>query len=446
MPSHDDFMQLALEQAKLGELAGEIPVGAVVVSNGSVVGRGHNRTIIDCDPTAHAEVVALRQAALAIGSHRLANCSLYVTLEPCPMCLGAVFHSRIGSLFFGAYDPKGGACGSVLDLASQPKLNHHCSVQGGIAQSECAQALSGFFERLRSQKRQVHRPLREDALRVMQGALDGFMPGVRAVAMDDLESAKGLRVHLWTTPDTASVPEHGLVLCLHGATSWACMFRELLQAAPVPGVAVWAIDLPGHGQSDKTKTGWEFDRKFQLALLSEVMMRSPARWVFIVGQDTGCELAAELACSGVSRIRGMALINAATRDTCFTGHVSTPGYPRSVKQLKTLIERQVGENQEHSAALLAPYAQTGHAHGVLGSFPPHLVAGENRGVDRRALPVFPGFVASFSCETLFTRTAAFNAEYGFTTPVERLSSNTELAAVSVVQCWQAALQEISSYE
>lgn len=144
-------MAEALHEAVQASTHGDVPVGAVVVQEGVVLGRGRNRREVDGDPTAHAEVVALRAAARAVGSWRLSEASLYVTLEPCPMCLGAMLAARLRRLCFACDDPKAGACGSVLDFASHPRLNHRLEVQRGVRAAEAAMLLKGFFERLRTQ-------------------------------------------------------------------------------------------------------------------------------------------------------------------------------------------------------------------------------------------------------------------------------------------------------
>lgn len=140
------FMRSALELAGMAGAAGEVPVGAVVVCEGEVIGRGYNRPIMGADPTAHAEIVALREAATRLGNYRLPGCSLYVTLEPCVMCAGAMMHARLARVVYGATDPKTGACGSVLDLFAESRLNHHTAVCGGVLADECAALLRGFFQ------------------------------------------------------------------------------------------------------------------------------------------------------------------------------------------------------------------------------------------------------------------------------------------------------------
>ena len=145
MPEQSDFMRLALEQAQHAWDLGEVPVGAVVVKDGVVIARGYNQPIGSHDPTAHAEIVALRAAAEALGNYRLPGCELYVTLEPCVMCSGAMMHARLARVVYGATDPKTGACGSVLNLFEQEQLNHHTDVAGGVMAEECGAMLKSFF-------------------------------------------------------------------------------------------------------------------------------------------------------------------------------------------------------------------------------------------------------------------------------------------------------------
>lgn len=143
--SDQSMMQAALSEARIAEAEGEVPVGAVVVCADQVIGRGHNRSIEDHDPSAHAEIVALREAGRAQRNHRLVGATLFVTLEPCAMCVGALIQARIARLVFGAYDDKAGALGSVIDLSSERRLNHRLEVNGGLLAGECAAVLSAFF-------------------------------------------------------------------------------------------------------------------------------------------------------------------------------------------------------------------------------------------------------------------------------------------------------------
>lgn len=142
-------MQLALEQAKLAESLGEVPVGALIVKDGEIIAAAHNQPIGLHDPSAHAEIQAIRKAAKILGNYRLVDCTLYVTLEPCVMCTGAIQHARIAQLVYGAKDPKTGACGSVVNLMTEDKLNHHTAVIAGVLAEPCGDMLSQFFKRRR---------------------------------------------------------------------------------------------------------------------------------------------------------------------------------------------------------------------------------------------------------------------------------------------------------
>lgn len=147
-------MSLAIEQAHLAAAQDEVPVGAVLVQNNTLVGSGFNQTITLSDPTAHAEIMAMRAAAKTLNNYRLPECKLYVTLEPCLMCVGAIFHARIQTIVFGASDPKTGACGSVIDAFTLDKLNHHGVCYGGVLQDQCGALLSNFFAAKRAAARQ----------------------------------------------------------------------------------------------------------------------------------------------------------------------------------------------------------------------------------------------------------------------------------------------------
>jgi tRNA(adenine34) deaminase len=145
-PENDEmWMQEALRSAQRALDLGEVPVGAVVVHEGKIIGRGFNRNLADCDPTAHAEIVALREAGSALGNHRLSNCDLFVTIEPCAMCAGAMVHARIRALIYGADDPKAGAVHSAMHVLNHPALNHKVEVRRGVLAGKCAELLQEFF-------------------------------------------------------------------------------------------------------------------------------------------------------------------------------------------------------------------------------------------------------------------------------------------------------------
>ncbi|MCK4623126.1 MAG: tRNA adenosine(34) deaminase TadA [Desulfuromonadales bacterium] len=148
------FMQAALEEAAAAEALAEVPIGAVVVLDGQIIGRGHNLRETEQDPTAHAEMIAVRQAAEKLGSWRLIDCTLYVTLEPCVMCMGGIILARIPHLVFGCRDPRVGAVGSIYNFAEDDRFNHQVQVREGVLQKECSEQLSRFFRQLREQKKQ----------------------------------------------------------------------------------------------------------------------------------------------------------------------------------------------------------------------------------------------------------------------------------------------------
>jgi tRNA(adenine34) deaminase len=151
LPDDVTCMELALAEARMAAEAGEVPVGALVINNGEIIGRAGNRNLRDHDPTAHAEILALRQAAQHLGNHRLTGCTLYATIEPCAMCAGAVIHARIARLVYGAKDPKAGAAGSILDVINHPRLNHKMEVVSGVLGDRCSEILQDFFRRRREQ-------------------------------------------------------------------------------------------------------------------------------------------------------------------------------------------------------------------------------------------------------------------------------------------------------
>lgn len=145
------WMRMALEQARLAGDAGEVPVGALVIKDGKLIAQGHNRNVMDRDPSAHAEIVALREAASRLGNHRLSGCEMFVTIEPCAMCAGALVHARLARLIYGAPDPKAGAVTSVLQVLNHPGLNHKMEVVPGVLAQECSEILQSFFLQRRKQ-------------------------------------------------------------------------------------------------------------------------------------------------------------------------------------------------------------------------------------------------------------------------------------------------------
>jgi len=155
------YLRVAIAEAQAAEANGEVPVGAVVVHENKIIGRGQNRVLRDSDPTAHAEIVALREAGLALKNYRLEDCTLYATLEPCAMCAGAILHARVARLVYAAPDPKAGACGSVLSVLNHPQLNHKVEVTSGLLSEECGQMLTNFFLERRGKKPVTAHPIEE---------------------------------------------------------------------------------------------------------------------------------------------------------------------------------------------------------------------------------------------------------------------------------------------
>jgi tRNA(Arg) A34 adenosine deaminase TadA len=246
-PEDIGFMQLALRQAQAAADAGEVPVGAVVVRAGQVIASGHNAPLASHDPTAHAEVNAMRAAAQAIGNYRLDDCTLYVTLEPCAMCSGAALHARFKRVVFGATEPKTGAAGSVLNLFEHTQINHQTQVTGGVLAHECAQVLQGFFEQRRAQQQLSKVPLRENALRSPDSAFEGMdLPLRLSHFTADLRALDGLRLHWFDNRQDMQVAPH---VYLHGLDGWSAQYAAQLQSAE----PVIALDLPGFGLSDKPK-------------------------------------------------------------------------------------------------------------------------------------------------------------------------------------------------
>lgn len=146
-------MSAALEEAEKARMLGEIPIGAVIVRDGEIIGRGHNLTESTCDPTAHAEMIAIRQASAKLGGWRLIGCEMYVTVEPCSMCAGAIVWSRIEKLYIGTMDPKGGACGSIFNIVQEERLNHFVEIETGLMEEQCRHILKDFFRELRKSKK-----------------------------------------------------------------------------------------------------------------------------------------------------------------------------------------------------------------------------------------------------------------------------------------------------
>lgn len=267
------WMRLALAQARAGAQAGEVPVGAVVVYQGQVIGQGANAPLACCDPTAHAEVQALRAAARQLGNYRLEGCTLYVTLEPCVMCAGAMLHARLARVVFGAPEPKTGAAGSVLDVLAHPALNFHTQVQGGVLAPECAALLGDFFRQRRQVQRQQAQPLRPDALRTPPRCFADCAPppGAQSHYLSDVPALAGLRLHYLEVGAAAAAPRTWLLL--HGPGGWSAQWHGWLQALQERGEHALAPDLIGFGRSDKPKKETLHQPQWHGQVLHELLQR-----------------------------------------------------------------------------------------------------------------------------------------------------------------------------
>lgn len=305
--SDAQFMGLALQQARLAAAAGEVPVGAVVVKDGQVIAAGRNAPVGSSDPTAHAEIAALQLAAQVLGNYRLDGCELFVTLEPCAMCSGAMLHARLARVVFGAADPKTGAAGSVVDLFSQPRLNHRTQVQGGVLAQECGELLTEFFKTRRQELRSNNHPLREDALRTPDERFAG-LPGYpwEARYLSDLPALGGYRMHyLDEGPTDAPLTW----LCLHGNPAWSYLYRKMIPVFLAAGHRVVAPDLVGFGKSDKPKRDSAHSFDWHRQVLLEFVERLDLHKIVLTVQDWGGLLGLTLPMAAPDRYRGLLVMN-----------------------------------------------------------------------------------------------------------------------------------------
>jgi tRNA(adenine34) deaminase len=296
MTTDAHWMQLALAEARRAGDAGEVPIGAVVVKDGALVAVGCNSPVAGHDPSAHAEVNALRAAGAALRNYRLDGCELFVTLEPCPMCAGAMLHARLKRVVFGAADPRTGAAGSVVDLFGPPQLNHHTSVQGGVLASECQALLQAFFQDRRDEARMAAEPLRDDALRTPPerfAALADY--AFEGHYVSDLPAQRGWRMHYL---DEGPRDAEAVLLCIHGPGEWSYLFRHL---ARLQMARVLAPDLIGFGMSDKPKREAVHRLEWHRDVLLEWIERVGPGPMVLVHSAGGAALASLLASAAPTR-------------------------------------------------------------------------------------------------------------------------------------------------
>jgi tRNA(adenine34) deaminase len=377
------FLELALQQAREAATAGEVPVGAVVVKDGKVIAKARNSPIGAHDPTAHAEINALRQAAQSVGNYRLDDCDLYVTLEPCAMCVGAILHSRIRRVVYAAKEPKTGAAGSVVNLFAAP-LNHqtlaiHATNLGAFgADSERAsgQLLQDFFQakRLAAQKANaLNHPLRQDALRTPEHCFEN-LPGYdfEPHYLSDLPALQGLRMHYL---DLGAKDAATTYLCLHGNPAWSYLYRKMIPVFAASGARVIAPDMIGFGRSDKPKKDKFHSFTWHRQCLLEFIERLDLKNVVLVVQDWGGILGLTLPMHAPQRYKGLLMMNTtlacgdlpltdgfkAWREMC----AKKPEF--DIAKLFSRGNPQMSEAE--CAAYMAPFPDAGHR-AATRAFPP----------------------------------------------------------------------------
>lgn len=367
------FMREALAQARLAQAAGEVPVGAVVVQGDTIVGRGHNAPVGSHDPTAHAEIRALRAAAEALGNYRLDGCELFVTLEPCAMCSGAILHARLARVVYGAADAKTGAAGSVVDLFAQERLNHQTGVEGGVLAPECGALLADFFRQRRQEARMQSQPLREDALRTPEERFRD-LPGYPWPPhyVNDLPALAGLRLH-YLDEGPREAPRTWL--CLHGNPAWSYLYRRMIPVFLAAEDRVVAPDLVGFGKSDKPKREAAHTFEWHRQVLLEFVERLDLRDIVLVVQDWGGLLGLTLPMEDPERYRGLLVMNTALG----TGDAPlSPGFlawrEMCAKNPGFDVARLFARGNPHldpaeCAAYAAPFPDAGHR-AALRAFPP----------------------------------------------------------------------------
>jgi tRNA(adenine34) deaminase len=342
-------MQLALAEARRAGEDGEVPVGAVLVKEGVLVATGRNSPVALQDPSAHAEINALRAAGQALGNYRLDGCELFVTLEPCAMCTGAMLHARLRRVVFGAADPRTGAAGSVVDLFAQAQLNHHTAVQGGVLAAECQEVLQAFFRHRRVEARQLAEPLRDDALRTPSERFEALADyPFEPCQVSDLPSLQGWRMRYL---DEGPADAAAVLLCLHGPGEWSYFFRHV---AALKAARVLAPDLIGFGQSDKPKREaihrWSWHRDVLLEWLDRLQ---PGPMV-LVHSARAAELATLLADAPSARFVKVMRAPDAGADVAHAWRAPFPdrGYGAALRALGRIPRHASGPDAGQAARLL----------------------------------------------------------------------------------------------
>ena len=378
----DALMRMALHAAHDGAAAGEVPVGAVLLQRNPagavrVLGVGHNTCVAAHDPTAHAEVNALRQAALALGNYRMDDCELFVTLEPCAMCAGAALNARLRRVVFGAAEAKTGAAGSVTNLfalkAINPHNQTHTRVQGGVLADECAQPLQAFFKAKRMQHAQTAQPLREDALRTPDAAFNA-LPGYPWAPnhLSDTPALAGLRMHYL---DVGAKNAERTFLCLHGNPGWSYLYRHMIDPFLASGARVVVPDLIGFGKSDKPKKASAHSFTWHRQTLLEFVQALDLRNVTLVVQDWGGLLGLTLPMAAPGRYERLLVMNTtlATGETPLSeGFLAWRAWCKANPNFdvaKLFARGNPHLSAAEAAAYNAPFPDAGHR-AALRAFPP----------------------------------------------------------------------------
>jgi tRNA(adenine34) deaminase len=368
------FLELALSQAREAAAAGEVPVGAVVVKDGKVIAVGRNSPIGSHDPTAHAEINALRAASVALQNYRLDGCDLYVTLEPCAMCAGAILHSRIHRVVYAAPEPKTGAAGSVINLFDTP-LNHQTQIQSttelgaacAYSMPASSQLLQEFFAKKRLEQSKAHQlshPLRPDALRTPESQFND-LPGYdfEPNHLSDLPALNGLRMHYL---DVGAKDASTTYLCLHGNPAWSYLYRKMIPIFAASGARVIAPDMIGFGRSDKPKKDNLHSFTWHRQCLLEFIEHLDLKNIVLVVQDWGGILGLTLPMHAPQRYKGLLVMNTtlACGDTPLTDGFKAWREMCAKKpdfDIAKLFSR--GNPQmsgEECAAYMAPFPDAGH--------------------------------------------------------------------------------------
>lgn len=363
-----DFMALALDQAKMAALSGEVPVGAIVVRQGQVIATGRNALVGSHDPTAHAEIAALRAAAKVLGNYRLDECELFVTLEPCAMCSGAILNARLKRVVFGAPEPKTGAAGSVINLFAQTALNHQTECQGGLLADASRALMQDFFRQRRVEQRASARqrhPLRDDALRTPDAAFDG-LPDYPWTShyRSDLPALERLRMHYLDEQmdalekDAKSPPV--TYLCLHDLPGWSYGFRQLIPFLLGAGERVVVPDLIGFGKSDKPKKTAFHTFSRHRRILVEMVEALDLRNIVLVLPEWQSLLGLTLPMAAPLRYRGLRRTNA---EGLFIE--DEQAFSAGLLLWKQTARRRAGHNIPADSACDAPFPRPSYRAGAL---------------------------------------------------------------------------------